>query len=131
MAVVPSLIGLVPSNIPFTFSICQGHAQLKWPALQIVSILVHIATDLLEIFADLDFTHDSLRLTATMATRVLARAFQPTGPAPPPASVKLNLKKIYFHVLRLYLPVSSKLHIMLRNIVFLPFYSRKMHVFDN
>jgi hypothetical protein len=21
----------VPSKIPFTFSICQGHAQLKWP----------------------------------------------------------------------------------------------------
>jgi hypothetical protein len=28
---VPSLIGLVPSKIPFTYSICQVHAQLKWP----------------------------------------------------------------------------------------------------
>jgi hypothetical protein len=34
MAVVPALIGLVPSKIPFTFSICQGHAQLKWPSLE-------------------------------------------------------------------------------------------------
>jgi hypothetical protein len=38
MAVVPSLIGLVPSKIPFTFSICQcqGHAEmaLKMGALQ-------------------------------------------------------------------------------------------------
>jgi hypothetical protein len=41
MAAVPSLIGLVPSKIPFTFSICQGHAGLgpvtsshKWNALQ-------------------------------------------------------------------------------------------------
>jgi hypothetical protein len=31
VALVPSLIGLVPSKIPFTFSICQGNAQLKWP----------------------------------------------------------------------------------------------------
>jgi hypothetical protein len=31
MALVPSLTGLVPSKIPFTFSICQGHAQLRWP----------------------------------------------------------------------------------------------------
>jgi hypothetical protein len=35
---------------------------------------------------------------------------------------------LYFHVLSLYL--SSKLH-MLRNIIFLPFYSRKMYVFDS
>jgi hypothetical protein len=38
MAVVPSLIGLVPSKIPFTFSICQGHCSaemaLKMGALQ-------------------------------------------------------------------------------------------------
>jgi hypothetical protein len=31
LALCPQKFGLVPSKIPFTFSICQGHAQLKWP----------------------------------------------------------------------------------------------------